>query len=61
MKLLLPIEIHVAVCDLQATHRHTITGLLLQNCAIKVSLLRGVVWNSGAALTGAHRGAAIDS
>ena len=32
MKLLLPIEIHVAVCDLQATHRPTITGLLLQNC-----------------------------
>ena len=25
MKLLLPIEIHVAVCDLQATHRATIT------------------------------------
>ena len=34
MKLLLPIEIHVAVFDLQATHRPTITGLLLQNCAI---------------------------
>ena len=29
MKLLLPIEIDVAVCDLQATHRPTITGLLL--------------------------------
>ena len=34
MKLLLPIEIHVAVCDLQATHRPTITGLLLQTCVI---------------------------
>ena len=32
MKLLLPIEIDVAVCDLQATHRPTITGLLQQNC-----------------------------
>ena len=48
MKLLLAIEIHAAVCDLQATHRPTITGLLLQNCVIQVSLLRGV-WNSGAA------------
>ena len=36
MKLLLPTEIHVAVCDLQATHRPTITGLLLQNCVIQV-------------------------
>ena len=58
MKLLLPIEIHVAVCDLQATHRPTITGLLQQNCVIQVSLLRGV-WNSGAAPVGVHRGAAI--
>ena len=39
MKLLLPIEIHVAVCDVQATHRPTVTGLLLQNCVIQVSLL----------------------
>ena len=58
MKLLLPIKIHVAVWDLQATHRPTITGLLLQNCIIQVSLLRGV-WNSGAAPAGVHRGAAI--
>ena len=58
MKLLLTIEIHVAVCELQATHRPTITGLLLHNCVIQVSLLRGV-WNSGAAPAGVHRGAAI--
>ena len=58
MKLLLPIEIHVPVCDLQATHRLTLTGLLLQNCVIQVSLLRGV-WNSGAAPAGVHRGVAI--
>ena len=59
MKLLLPIEIHVAVSDLQATHRPTIPGLLLQNCVIQVSLLRGV-WNSDAAPpAGVHRGAAI--
>ena len=56
--LLLPIEIHVAVCDLQATHKPTVTGLLLHNCAIQVSLLRGV-WNSGAAPAGVYRGAAI--
>ena len=56
MKLLLPIiEIHVAVCDLQATHRPTITGLLLQNYVIQVSLLCGV-WNSGAAPAGVHNG-----
>ena len=59
MELLLPIEIHVAVCKLQATHRPTIAGLLLQNCVIQVSLLR-CLWNSGAALAGVHRGAAID-
>ena len=59
MKLLLPIEILVAVCELQATHRPTIiAGLLLQNCVIKVSLLRDL-WNSGAAPAGVHRGAAI--
>ena len=58
MKLLLSIEIHVAVCDLQATHRSTVTGLLLQNCVIRISLLRGV-WNSGAALAGVHRGETI--
>ena len=58
MKLLLPIEIHVAVWDFQATHRPTITGLLVQNCVIQISLLRGV-WNSGAAPAGVHRGAAI--
>ena len=51
MKLLLPIERHVAVCELQATHRPTIVGLLLQNCVIQVSLLGGD-WNSGAAPTG---------
>ena len=58
MELLLPIEIHVAICELQATHRPTIAGLLLQNCVIQVSLLRGL-WNSGAAPAGVHRGAAI--
>ena len=57
MKLLLPIEIHVAVCELQATHGPTIAGLLLQDCVIQVSLLRGL-WNSGAALADVHRGAA---
>ena len=53
MKLLLPIEIHMAVCELQATHRSTIiiAGLLLQNCIIQVSLLHGL-WNSGAAPAG---------
>ena len=30
IKLLLPIEIHVVVCELQAMHRPTIAGLLLQ-------------------------------
>ena len=58
MKLLLPIKIHVTVSDLQATHRPRITGLLVQNCVIQVSLLRGV-WNSGAAPAGVHRGAAF--
>ena len=43
MKLLLPMEIQVAVCELQATHRPTIiAGLLIQNCVIQVSLLRGL-------------------
>ena len=59
MKLLLPIEILVAVCELQATHIPTIAGLLLQNCVIQVSLLGGG-WNSGAAPESVHRGAAID-
>ena len=58
MKLLLPIEIHVAVCELQATRRPTIAGLLLHNCVIKISLLDGV-WDSGAAPAGVHRGAAL--
>ena len=58
MELLLPIEIHVAVCELQATHRSTIAGLLLQNCIIQVMLLRGL-WNSGAALAGVQRGVDI--
>ena len=58
MKLLLPNEIHSVVCELQATHRPTIAGLLLQNCVIQVSLLRGM-WNSGAAPAGVHRGVAI--
>ena len=56
--LLLPIEIHMAVCELQATHIPTIAGLLLHNCIIPVSLLRGL-WDSGAATAGVHRGAAI--
>ena len=64
MKLLLPIEIHVAVCDLlQSTLIPTIAGLLPQNCVIiqlEVSLLRGL-WNSGAAPADVHRGAAIIS
>ena len=51
MKLLLPIKIYVAVCGLQATRRPTITDLLLQNCVIQVSLLRGV-WNSERRCTG---------
>ena len=59
MKLLLPIEIHVVVSGLQATPTLTIAGLLLQNCAIQVSLLLGL-WNNGAAPSvGVHRGAAI--
>ena len=58
MKLRLPIEVHVAVCDLQATHGPTITGLHLQNCVIQVLLLRGV-WNSDAAPAGVRRCAAI--
>ena len=37
MKLLLPIEIHVAVCQLQATHRPTIAGLLFAPIAPRVS------------------------
>ena len=57
IKLLLPIEIHVAVRELQATHRPTIAGLLPQHCVIQVSLLGGV-WSSGAAPAGVHRGAA---
>ena len=58
MKLLLPIEIYVTACELQVTHRPTIADLLLENCAIQVSILRGV-WNSGAALAGVHRSAAV--
>ena len=57
-KLLLPIEIYVPVCELPAMHRPTITGLLLHNCVIDVSLLHGV-WSSGAAPADIHRGAAI--
>ena len=45
MKLLLAMEIHVTVFGLQATHRPTLAGLLLQSCLIVVSLLGGV-WNS---------------
>ena len=58
MKLLLHIEIHVALCEFKATHKPTIAGLLLQNCVIQVSLLRGM-WNSGAAPAGVHPGAAF--
>ena len=58
MELLLLIEIHVAVCELQATHRPTIEDLLLHDCVIQVSLLRGL-WISGTALADVHRGAAI--
>ena len=55
MKLLLPIKIYVAICELQATHRPTIAGLLLQNCVIQVSLLCYVVCGTAAL----HRGAAL--
>ena len=48
MKLLLPIEIHVAVCEFKATHRPTIAGLLLKNCVIQVSLLRAVLCGTAA-------------
>ena len=58
MKLLLPIEIHMALCEFKETHRPTIAGLLLQNCVIQVTLLRGM-WNSGAAPAGSHPGAAV--
>ena len=58
MKLLLPIEIHVTVCEFKAMHRPTIAGLLLQNCVIQVSLLLGM-WNSGAAPAGSHPDAAV--
>ena len=58
MKLLLPNEIHVAVGEFKATPRPTIAALLLQNCVIQVSLLRGM-WNSGAAPAGSHPGAAV--
>ena len=58
MKLLLAVEIHVPVCELQATHRPTITGSLSQGCVIEISLLGGV-WNSGAAPADVHRGAAM--
>ena len=57
--LLLPIETHMTVCELQATHIPTTAGLLLHNFAIQVSLLRGL-WDSGAATAGGvHRGATI--
>ena len=59
MNLLLAIEIHVAVCRLQATHRSAIEGLLLQSWLIEVLSLLGGVWNSGAAPADVHRGAAI--
>ena len=58
MKLLLAIEIHVIVCELQATHRPIFAGLLLQSFPIEMSLLDGV-WNSGAAPADVHRGAAM--
>ena len=58
IKLLLAIEIHVTVGELQAMHRVTVTALLLYNCLIEVSLLGGV-WNSGAAPAGVHGGTAI--
>ena len=35
MKLLLPIEIHVAVCDLQATYRPTITDYSYRTALFK--------------------------
>ena len=35
MKLLLPIEIHVAVCELQATHRPTIAGYSYRTASFK--------------------------
>ena len=37
--LVLPIEIHLTLCELYAMRRSTLAGLLLQNCLIVVSLL----------------------
>ena len=48
MMLLLPIEMHMAVCELQATVRLAIAGLLLQNCVIQVALLGTVVCGTAA-------------
>ena len=38
-QLLLPIEIHLTLRGLQATHRSTLAGLLMQSCLIIDSLL----------------------
>ena len=48
-QLLLPIEIHLTLCGLQAKHRSTLASLLLQSCLIVVSLLARCAWNSGTA------------
>ena len=57
--LLLPIDIHLTLRGLQATHASILlAGLLLQSCLIGPSILGGV-WNSGAAPAEVHRGAAV--
>ena len=61
MKLLLPIEIHVAVCELKATQRRT--DPLSQVDSYRTASFKYrcyvVCWNNGAALAGVHPGAAV--
>ena len=45
---------HLKLCELQATYRLKLIGLLLPSCLIVVSLLGGV-WNSGTAPAGVYR------
>ena len=60
MKLLLPIEIHVAVYEFRRrTHPQSQVYSFLQNCAIQVSLLRGLGNNGAAPPAGVHSGAVI--
>ena len=56
--LLLPNEIQLTLCELQATYRPTLAGLLLPSCLIVISLLSGVwsrVWNNGTASAYVYR------